>query len=183
MADNENDAAGGKKKSSFVKKLMVLAVIGLVITIECVVTYIVLPSGNEVAAYQTDSSGDGGEDAGEDGDEKEPVVDVTKTAELDLGYYSITSHESTSNVTLRIEFQLFGITDIEKARDLRESLEGKKHRLRDRVIFEIRRAELTDLTDPELGLIKRRILEKSNDLFGKDTFDRIVVSEFTFVEQ
>ena len=61
--------------------------------------------------------------------------------------------------------------------------ERNKHRFRDLVLFEIRNSEYDDLMDPGLGLIKRRILEKSNALLGKSILKTVVFSDFTYVEQ
>ena len=47
----------------------------------------------------------------------------------------------------------------------------------------IRSAELADLTDPGLGLIKRQILEKTNRALGKPVLQGIVFSDFVAVEQ
>jgi flagellar FliL protein len=58
-----------------------------------------------------------------------------------------------------------------------------EQRLRDKIIFEVRNADVADLTDPGLGLIKRRILEKSNLLFGKSILKSIVFGDFAFVDQ
>ena len=43
--------------------------------------------------------------------------------------------------------------------------------------------QIEDLTDPGLGLLKRRILAKSNDLLGKPLLRSVVFSDFSFVEQ
>lgn len=67
--------------------------------------------------------------------------------------------------------------------DFTHLLEKNQHRLRDQIIFEIRNAQLSDLTDPGLGLIKRRILAKSNDLLGQPLLQNVVFSEFSFIEQ
>ena len=58
-----------------------------------------------------------------------------------------------------------------------------KNRMREQVIMIVRRAVITDLTDPSLALIKRRILEKTNRVLGKPLLQGIVVGDFSFVEQ
>jgi len=42
---------------------------------------------------------------------------------------------------------------------------------------------VTDLTDAGLGLLKRKILEKSNRILGRPLLQTIIFSEFSFVEQ
>lgn len=105
------------------------------------------------------------------------------TVEIDLGEYKITSHQSESNITVRIDFKLFGVVLEEEQQLMAKLFERHQHRFRDQVIFEVRNASLNDLADPGLGLIKRRILEKSNRLLGKSVLQSIVFSDFSFVEQ
>ena len=42
---------------------------------------------------------------------------------------------------------------------------------------------MNDLTDPALGLLKRKILETTNKALGKPMLQGVVFSEFTFLEQ
>ena len=58
-----------------------------------------------------------------------------------------------------------------------------KHRIRDQVIKIIRTAEMSDLTDPGLGLIKRQILAKTNSLFGEPVLKDVLFSDFAVVQQ
>ncbi len=103
--------------------------------------------------------------------------------EVELGKFNLMVHEPASNITLRINFHLVGTVDDEDSGDFSQLLEKNQHRLRDQIIFEIRNAQLSDLTDPGLGLIKRRILAKSNDLLGQPLLQNVVFSEFSFIEQ
>ncbi len=47
----------------------------------------------------------------------------------------------------------------------------------------IRSADINDLTDPALGLLKRKILETTNKALGKPLLQGVAFSEFTFLEQ
>ena len=67
--------------------------------------------------------------------------------------------------------------------ELARRLEEHKHQVRDNIIVIIRSAEITDLTDAGLGLIKRRILETTNKTLGKPLLQGIMFSDFSFVEQ
>ena len=58
-----------------------------------------------------------------------------------------------------------------------------QHRIREQVIVTVRNSEIGDLTDPGLTLIKRKILEKTNRLLGKEYLQNVVFSDFSFVEQ
>ena len=47
----------------------------------------------------------------------------------------------------------------------------------------MRSVELGDLNDAGLGLIKRRILEKTNKTLGHPFLQGVVFSQFSFIEQ
>jgi flagellar FliL protein len=103
--------------------------------------------------------------------------------EMELGKFNLMVHEPASNITLRISFHLVGTVADEESSEFSHLLEKNQHRLRDQVIFEIRNAQMSDLTDPGLGLIKRRILAKTNDLLGHAILKNVVFSEFSYIEQ
>jgi hypothetical protein len=103
--------------------------------------------------------------------------------EVELGKFNLMVHEPASNITLRVNFHLVGTVEDGDSEDFSHLLEKNQHRLRDQIIFEIRNAQISDLTDPGLGLIKRRILAKSNDLLGQPLLQNVVFSEFSFIEQ
>ncbi|WP_425614729.1 flagellar basal body-associated FliL family protein [Anatilimnocola sp. NA78] len=103
--------------------------------------------------------------------------------EVELGKFNLMVHEPASNVTLRVNFHLVATVEDGDSEEVSHLLEKNQHRLRDQIIFEIRNAQMSDLTDPGLGLIKRRILAKSNDLLGHALLQNVVFSEFSFIEQ
>ena len=160
-------------------KLVVVVFMGTVILAECLLAYFWIPSADEVATeveakmteklhQQLDSPL---------ADESEPVV------EFDLGDYSIPAHQPQSNTTLRIDFHLYGTVLEENSTEVEQLFTRHKHRFRDQIIFVIRNSDITELSDPGLGLIKRRILEKSNRLFGEPYLRSIIFSDFSFIEQ
>jgi hypothetical protein len=103
--------------------------------------------------------------------------------EVDLGKFNLMIHQPAADVTLRINFHLIGIVAEKDHHEFTELLAKNQHRLRDHVLSEIRNSETSDLTDPGLGLIKRRILATSNELLGTPILHTIVFSDFSFVEQ
>lgn len=103
--------------------------------------------------------------------------------EVDLGEFSVTCYQPSTNTNLRIEFHLFGTIRREDQEAFNSAYADSTHRIREQVIVTVRAAEPSDLTDAGLGLIKRRILEKTNRLLGKPLLTSLVVSEFSFIEQ
>ncbi len=180
MSDQPSAAPPAKSGgSTLFGKLVVVGFIAVVMLTECLLAYFLIPSADEVArraeARMTEKIQKTIDPAG--GTHDKPTV------EIDLGEYKITSHQSESNITVRIDFKLFGVVLEEEQQLMAKLFERHQHRFRDQVIFEVRNASLNDLADPGLGLIKRRILEKSNRLLGKSVLQSIVFSDFSFVEQ
>jgi flagellar FliL protein len=78
---------------------------------------------------------------------------------------------------------LYGSVLNKHGEDFNHRLSDNKFRIRDNVIVIIRSAEIADLTDAGLGLIKRRILETTNKALGKPLLQAVMFSDFSFVEQ
>ena len=138
------------------------------------------------AAAHGGGHGGGGHGGGHGGGSTAKVPAGSGTGgdvEVELGKFNLMVHEPASNITLRVSFHLVGTVADEESSEIAHLLEKNQHRLRDQIIFEIRNAQLSDLTDPGLGLIKRRILAKSNDLLGQPLLQNVVFSEFSFIEQ
>jgi flagellar basal body-associated protein FliL len=104
-------------------------------------------------------------------------------SEVDLGNFTVSGFQPASNSTLFITFHLYGTVRHKYAGEFSQRLEENQHRIRDNIIVIIRSAEITDLTDAGLGLIKRRILETTNKTLGKPLLQEVVFSEFSFIEQ
>ena len=124
------------------------------------------------------------EDAhGGHGEEPKKKVTIGDQTEIDLGQYNVTGYQPVSNTTLIITFHLYGTVKTKHSDDFTQRFEESKHRVRDNIIAIVRSAEVTDLTDAGLGLIKRRVLETTNKTLGKPLVQSVMFSEFSFFEQ
>ncbi len=200
------DAASGKKSLS---KAKIGAVVGVIVLFQCVLAYMYLPAGkgakddankDQPAAHnpakaETDAAA---------GDSR------ADQREVDLGKFSLTAYDANSNTTLLIDFHLFGVVAADhddrdgkgeagheghgghgkagEAGDDDNSNFGRlfkksKNRFRDLVIVIIRNAQMSDLADPSLGLIKRQILAKTNSLLGEPLLKEVIFSDFAVVQQ
>jgi flagellar FliL protein len=185
-----------KGKTSLLTRLVVLAFMLAVIGGECLVACLYLPSVSASAPADEHAATDPAEHG-----EEEHAQHAHKR-EVDLGKYSITSFQPASNTTLLIDFHLFGTVALEEGAstdgghgdghgekapaaddEFTKLFEKNKHRLRDQVITIVRSAEITDFADPSLGLIRRKILEKSNRMLGKPLLEEVIFSDFSLVEQ
>jgi len=192
-------AATPKGKKKIVVLLIVLGIVGA----EWAAAYFLLPGApvtqaSDASDHDADASGDaaeGGDEAGQDksghekkpghgekGEEK-PKKPKSDSEEVDLGEYTITSYQPTSSTTMFINFRLYGTILRKQTGEFTERLEASKNRVRDNIITIVRSAEVADLTDAGLGLIKRKILETTNKTLGKPLLKEVVFSDFSYVEQ
>ncbi|HUY91748.1 MAG TPA: flagellar basal body-associated FliL family protein, partial [Pirellulales bacterium] len=177
-----------EKKSGWFWKLIVLGLIAAVIGAECLFAYVYVSVATEKAAAgdsgaaKRSANGDAEETAKDGEFEKHAAGGEAGEREIDLGEFSLTAFQAASNTTLLIDFHLYGTIMGQEEPGFAERYESNKHRIRDQVITTIRSAELADLTDPGLGLIKRQILEKTHRALGKPLLQGIVFSDFLVVE-
>ncbi|HWB11077.1 MAG TPA: flagellar basal body-associated FliL family protein [Pirellulales bacterium] len=188
------EAAPASKKSGWFWKAVILGLILAVIGAECLFAFVYVtmatdksthpeaaapakPAKHEAAHGESHEKEHG--KAGEHGES----APVGEEQEADMGEFSLTAFQPAANITLLINFHLYGTIATEDAHFFEASYEVNKHRIRDQVLTTIRSAEMADLTDPGLGLIKRQILEKTNRTLGKPVLQGIVFSDFVAVEQ
>jgi len=115
-------------------------------------------------------------------DDGEPG-DAVDQMEVDLGQFTVTTHQPAANTTMRIDFRLYGILARKNKEDFEKAMKAIQQRFREQVLVTVRSAEGPDLADAGLGLIKRQILEKTNALLGKPLLRAIIISDFSYMEQ
>jgi flagellar basal body-associated protein FliL len=175
--------AGKKGMLSLIKAIGFVAVI---VIVEVVAASMLVPSAQEteklaqqyVAASQGHAAvSDHGESHGEAGH------DAHNVSEVELGTYNITRFNPTTNTTLAIDFELYGVVLAADAAEFPHHFEKSKARIREQVTMSLHSASSADLTDAGLGLIKRRILEKTNRALGQPMIKEVLFSKFNFVER
>jgi flagellar FliL protein len=176
----EQTPAAATKRNSFGKIKIVFFVV-LVIAVECAVAYWYLPQTAETAAL----AGSAVENKGESKTtpKKEAEKEPNSQVEVDLGEFNVTAYQPASNTTLRIDFHLYGTVAAAEQKEFMTRLEENLHRFREQVIVTVRSSEITELTDAGLGLVKRKIMDKTNRMLGKQLLQTIIFSDFSFIEQ
>ncbi len=186
MADaqeNEQVTEPANAGGGMMGKLLIAGFMAGVIVVECLLAYLFIPSAEEVAALAEQNMtkklpsnliADDSEAAGDDSE---------KAVEIVLGEYSVTFGQPNASTALRIDFHLAGIVLAEDEKEFENLMERYPARFRQIVLREVRSADRADFDDPELGLLKRRILEKSNDLFGSPILKSLIVDDFSYLEQ
>jgi len=174
-----------KPRRSLKGTLLICGVMGDEVAVECALAFMFIPSAEDVATLAERKIKAGlPETVGGVVPDLTPHTETASSAvEVPLGDYSITISQANSNLSLRVDFQLFG-TVLEKEKGkLETAFERNKHRFRENIILKIRDSTAEDLSDPGLGLIKRRILETSNTVLGMPILQTVVFSQFSYVEQ
>ncbi len=178
------DEEASPRSRSYLGKIKAAVFIAVVIAIECAVAYFYIPSSSETAAIAGATLGIGPE-AGKAPHQadQDPSPKTVDQVEVFLGDFSVTSFQPVSNTTLRVDFQLYGTIAVEDEVEFFHRMEENRHRFRDQVIVTIRTADITDFTEAQLGLIRRRVLERSNRVLGRPLLRGVIFSEFSFIEQ
>jgi len=165
-------------------KLKLAALLAALVAIECVLAYLLIPG-----APQADASGSAEQDAPATAPHAPPPEEDPRRGErsdqveVDLGQFSVTAFQPSTSTTLRIDFHLWGIVASSDQATFQGVWAKNNNRLRDQVIYIVRSADISDVTDAGLGLIKRKILEKTNRTLGKAYLEAVIFSDFSFLEQ
>ena len=200
----EKEAESPKKVLS--GKLKIGLILAAVVGAQCVLAWLLLPSGDSLEATEAKHETKAQAQANIDPRTDDPHAE---RREVDLGRFSVTSIDPASNTTMLIDFHLYGAVLAEADSQSaggeahggddhnKKKVEGEpednsrfgrllkknKHRFRDQVIVVIRNAQMSDLSDPALGLIKRQILAKTNSLLGEPLLKEVIFSDFAVVQQ
>jgi hypothetical protein len=198
-------AASGAVAAPKLKKLKIGGILAAIVITQCLVAYMFLPKGEENSANASTKAEPVVAEASHaksSDKEKEKEKDKEKDQdEVDLGTFSLTVFNPRGNNNLLIDFHLHGTVassgteapanekeaaaaaETGDAAKLEKMLKSHKNRFRDQVIITVRNAQLTDLADPALGLLKRQILAKTNALLGEPLLKEVIFSDFVVVEQ
>ncbi|MBN2022555.1 MAG: hypothetical protein JW809_07145 [Pirellulales bacterium] len=160
-------------------KLKLLALVGFVVLAECTIGTLWLPQVSESQA----KAAAGVEETEDMGTESLAAEETAPQVEVDLGEFTVTAFQPSSSTTMRIDFHLYGMIAQSDEKELLTLKEENDARMREQVNAIVRAANISDVTDPGLGLIKRRILEKTNQILGKPLLKGVIFSDFSYIEQ
>ncbi|MBI3865643.1 MAG: hypothetical protein HY290_27535 [Planctomycetia bacterium] len=171
--------AHGKKKS--VKILLIAGIVTLVIVVQIVVTFMLLPgnksSGGEHKSDSKDHASDGHHGAGE-GEAAEGEF-----AEVTLGDYSFSNSTAVPGIIIHVDFKLSAVATSKMASSLESQLKIHQMRVREKVNKIVRSSNLDELNDPNLGTIKRLIKEDINRLLRKSYVVEVIITDMRVMEQ
>lgn len=184
MSDDNIDATPEgnppTKKSMLGKIAIGLFVVGVIAT-ESIVAHLLIPSPDAMAEKikATVARELEDEEAGSILEEAE----LGPVSEVEIGDFNITIYDHVSESTLNVNCRLMATVSNKDLSEFESLLKNNQNRLREKIMFEFRSADINHLTDPGLDLIKRRILGKSNKLLGKPIIKSVVFSEYNYYQQ
>ncbi|MFI4875608.1 MAG: flagellar basal body-associated FliL family protein [Blastopirellula sp. JB062] len=178
MAEETPPSASGP---TLVTKLKILGAVLALVGVECLLAYFVIPSPEDVIEAAELRARQ--HSAAEPDIEELTAITDKPTVEIDLKNFGITAYQPLANTTLRIDFHLYAMVNAENQAEFESLIEQNEHRFREQVIVTLRSSEVSDLTDPSLGLLKRKILEKTNRILGKPLVKSVIFSDYSFIEQ
>ena len=187
MAD-QPETTEPKKKSPLFALLKAVAFISVLVVVEVVAASLLIPTPQETEELAKSLAA---AKAGEEPIETDDGTAITEaqtrteeeTVEVELGPFNVNHFNPDADKMISIDFELFAVVLAAEAEQFHTEFEKHRNRVRDQVNMTLRSADTKQLTDPGLGLIKRRILEKTNRSLGKPLVREILTTRFNFVER
>ena len=191
MAENETaqpaENPPGKKPGmmTFVKAL---AFVSVIVLLEVTGASMIIPTAEETAkiaeelasADLTQAAETGGETVEES--ETESLAS-SEMKEVELGMFHILTYNPETGSRLNVDLELFGTVLADEEGYFFPLYEANQRRIREQILITVRSADVTDLSDAGLGLIKRKILEKTNRALGRPLLHEAIFSKFSFEER
>ena len=114
MSTAENSPQQEAPHSRLLPKLLVASLLSALAATECLVAYFLVPSADQVAAMADARAAEQKKLAEEAANHEEWQTEGENVAEVEMGQYSITSHQPASNMTLRIDLDLFAVVTVKE---------------------------------------------------------------------
>jgi hypothetical protein len=180
---------GTPKKPGLMTVVKAVAFISVIVLLEVVAASMLVPTASEtadtaekLAAAEAAKEMVQGDDASGQNAEADSLA-LRDMREVSLGSYHVPIYNIDSGSSLNVDFELYGTVLADEEADFFQLYEANQIRIREQILVTIRSTAVTDLTEAGLGLIKRKILEKTNRALGKPLLHEAVFSKFSFIER
>jgi len=166
-----------------------IAFVSVIVLIQIAAASMILPSAEQTAeiAGELAATGDNDETSTAESQEQDEATDPLLAdgdmVEVSLGSFHVLSTDLDTGSRTNVDFQLFATVLADEEGDFSDLFLANEQRIREQILVTLRGTEMIDLTDPTLGLIKRRILEKTNRALGKPLLHEAIFSTFSFEER
>jgi Flagellar basal body-associated protein FliL len=184
--ETAEEPAASPGRAGLFSLVKVVAFVAVVVIVEIVAASMLAPTAQETErlAHQFVAAAEGKTaHVDEEGHHDSSHGSAEDVREVELGIYNITRYNPKTGTTMAVDFELFGTLLAEDVAEFEHLFENNQARIREQVIMTLHMAESSDLTDAGLGLIKRRILEKTNRALGHPLVKEVLFSKFNFVER
>jgi flagellar basal body-associated protein FliL len=184
-AQEHDEAPAPPAKAALLARLKIPLFVAAVVGAEVLVAYFCIPGESQTAAIAAAALGGNPQSnplatPPPPPDEEAQAVDQV---EVDLGEFDVTAFQPVSNSTLRVSVHVWGTVADKDQAAFQDLTQGNQQRLREQVLVTIRSADSAELTEPGLGVVKRKILDRMNKTLGKPLLRTIVFSDFSSIEE
>lgn len=189
MADEIGQSKPAKSGPGLMTLIKAVAFISVIVLLQIAAASMVVPSAEETVEIATQLATTDLEETaeGEDTEQLLPEADqqlaAEEMAEVELGTFHSLSHNLNTGSKTNIDFKLFATVLKDEEGEFFDLFADNEHRIREQVQITVRGADLSEFADPTLGLIKRRILEKTNRALGKPLLHEVIFSDYSFEER
>ena len=97
--------------------------------------------------------------------------------------YTVQCFYMEADKTVNIDLEVYATVLADEQDEFDEIYATNKNRVREQINLTIQAAEPSELSDGGLGLIKRRILERTNRALGKPLVREVFLTRFNFVQR
>lgn len=184
VPETESTAETGEPRRNILGHVKIIAFVATVVAAETLVAYLLIPSAADTTAMAIALEDPKQRPTAEDVPELplEQVAGLENGVEFDLGEFMITLAQPDKNRTLHIDFHLYGTVPADEQHEMEARYTKFQQRIVEQVEIIVRSADEADLTDPGLSLIKRKILDKTNRILGKQYFQDVHLNKYSFAE-
>ncbi len=178
-----NSRQSSAHRGGFVKLLVPIGIVSALVVVELVAAAVLLPTAQQTDAVARELAA---ARAGEDSDTAsgpEENFSGEDLREVELGKIPVTRYNPESDTTLNIDIELFAVVLADDVDLMQTRLAANASRVKEQIILTLLSSNTADLSDPGLGLIKRRISDKVNRALGRTLVREVLVTKFNFVER
>ena len=149
------------------KKLKILVLLVIVMGVEGAALFFFIPKVGNGNSSETD-------------DRSNKEVDEEDTIEVEIGKFVVTNDQKDGEVSMHLKFTITGVVNRKSESDFRKAVNSDHPALVRQTIESVwRRAEMPELTEPDLRAIKNTLREHINKQLKTDYIRQILVSDFT----
>lgn len=176
------------KKPGIMTLVKALVVLSVLVLLQVVGVSMLLPTSAETSQIAeqlvaAENSADSEDGSSADSSNKPASVATYNMREVSLGTFHVVTYDADTGSSLNVDFDLFGTVLASEEGEFLQLYTDNERRLREQILVTVRGANITDLSDPDLDLIKRKILEKTNRTLGKPLIHEAIFSKFSFIER